>query len=163
MLHQNTIGSAFGCKVDIIEKLHVYFSYYLLCIVETILMLHFTAIGQTVISDFISSFYMFYFLLIIVIYTCRGCYLILVVSPACVQQWQHIGITIRRLASSGVVVVWRRRRHKKISVTFFSGTIQASFPIFGTDHQYGELYRVMQFRICRMSTSCLTELRIFFI
>ena len=35
--------------------------------------------------------------------------------------------------------------HKKISVTFFSGTTQASFLIFGTEHQYGELYRVMQF------------------
>ena len=28
---------------------------------------------------------------------------------------------------------------------FFSGTIQASFLIFGTEHQYGELYRVTQF------------------
>ena len=35
--------------------------------------------------------------------------------------------------------------HKIISVTFFSGTTQASFLIFGTDHQYGELYRVRQF------------------
>ena len=71
---------------------------------------------------------------------------------ACVTQRRHIGITILR-----------RRRHKIISVTFFSGTTQASFLIFGTEHQYGELYRVWQFRICRMSTSCLTQLRIFFI
>ena len=35
--------------------------------------------------------------------------------------------------------------HKKISVTFFSGTTEASFLIFGTEHQYGELYGVMQF------------------
>ena len=35
--------------------------------------------------------------------------------------------------------------HKIISVTFFSGTTQASFLIFGTEHQYGELYRVTQF------------------
>ena len=34
---------------------------------------------------------------------------------------------------------------QKISVTFFSGTTQASFLIFGTEHQYGELYRVTQF------------------
>ena len=27
---------------------------------------------------------------------------------------------------------------QKISVTFFSGTTQASFVIFGTEHQYGE-------------------------
>ena len=27
----------------------------------------------------------------------------------------------------------------------FSGTTEASFLIFGTEHQYGELYRVMQF------------------
>ena len=30
--------------------------------------------------------------------------------------------------------------HKIISVTFFSGTTEASFLIFGTEHQYGELY-----------------------
>ena len=35
--------------------------------------------------------------------------------------------------------------HKIISVTFFSGTTEASFLIFNTEHQYGELYRVMQF------------------
>ena len=35
--------------------------------------------------------------------------------------------------------------HKIISVTFFSGTTEASFLIFGTEHQYGELYRVMHF------------------
>ena len=51
--------------------------------------------------------------------------------------------------------------HKLISVTFFSGTTQASFLIFGTEHQYGELYRVTQFWICHMSTSCLTWLWIF--
>ena len=47
---------------------------------------------------------------------------------------------------------------QKISVTFFSGTTQASFVIFGTEHQYGELYRVMHFWICGMSTSCFTWL-----
>ena len=52
---------------------------------------------------------------------------------------------------------------EKMFVTFFSGTTQASFLIFGTEHQYGALYRVRQFWICRMSTSCLTELRIFLI
>ena len=51
--------------------------------------------------------------------------------------------------------------HKIISVTFFSGTTEASFLIFGTEHQYGELYRVTQFWICDMSTSCLTRLWIF--
>ena len=51
--------------------------------------------------------------------------------------------------------------HKIISVTFFSGTTQASFLIFGTEHQYGELYRVTQFWIYGMSTSCLTRLWIF--
>ena len=76
---------------------------------------------------------------------------IILYCVACVTQRWHIGIT-----------VWRRRL-KIISVTFFSGTTQASFLIFGTEHQYGELYRVRQFRICRMSTSCLTELRIFLI
>ena len=35
--------------------------------------------------------------------------------------------------------------HKIISVTFFSGTTEASFLIFGTKHQYGELYRVTHF------------------
>ena len=40
--------------------------------------------------------------------------------------------------------------HKIISVTFFSGTTEASFLIFGTEHQYGELYRVTQFWICGM-------------
>ena len=35
--------------------------------------------------------------------------------------------------------------HKIISVTFFSGTTQASFLIFGTKQQYAELYRVTQF------------------
>ena len=44
------------------------------------------------------------------------------------------------------------------SVTFFSGTKEASFLIFGTEHQYEELYRVTQFLIYRMSTSCLTRL-----
>ena len=34
---------------------------------------------------------------------------------------------------------------QKISVTFFSGTTQASLLIFGTEHQYGELYRATQF------------------
>ena len=51
--------------------------------------------------------------------------------------------------------------HKIISVKFFSGTTQASFLIFGKEHQYGELYRVTQFWICGMSTSCLTRLWIF--
>ena len=45
---------------------------------------------------------------------------------------------------------------QKYSVTFFSGTTQASFLIFGTEHQYGELYRVTHFWICGMSTSCFT-------
>ena len=31
--------------------------------------------------------------------------------------------------------------HKIIFVTFFSGITEASFLIFGTEHQYGELYR----------------------
>ena len=35
--------------------------------------------------------------------------------------------------------------HKIISVTFFSRTTEASFLIFGTEHQYGELYRVTHF------------------
>ena len=35
--------------------------------------------------------------------------------------------------------------HKIISVTFFSGTTEASFLIFGTEHQYGKLYRVTHF------------------
>mgnify|MGYP003691560037 CR=1 FL=1 len=35
--------------------------------------------------------------------------------------------------------------HKIISVTFFSGTTEASFLIFGKEHQYGELYRVTKF------------------
>ena len=51
--------------------------------------------------------------------------------------------------------------HKIISVTFFSGTTEASFLIFGTEHQYGEMYSVTQFWICSMSTSCLTRLWIF--
>ena len=50
---------------------------------------------------------------------------------------------------------------QKISVTFFSGTTEASFLIFGTEHQYGELFRVTHFWICGMSTSCLTRLWIF--
>ena len=33
----------------------------------------------------------------------------------------------------------------KNSVTFFSGTTEASFLIFGTEHQYGDLYRVTHF------------------
>ena len=45
-----------------------------------------------------------------------------------------------------------------ISVTFFLGTTQVSFLIFGTEHQYGELYCVTQFWICGMSTSCFTRL-----
>ena len=48
-----------------------------------------------------------------------------------------------------------------ISVTYFSRTTKASFLIFGTEHQYGELYSIGQFQICCISTSCLTELRIF--
>ena len=44
-----------------------------------------------------------------------------------------------RLASSSASA------SQKISVTFFSGTTQASFLIFGTEHQYGELYRVTHF------------------
>ena len=35
--------------------------------------------------------------------------------------------------------------HKIISVTFFSGNTEASFLIFSTEHQLGELYRVTQF------------------
>ena len=48
--------------------------------------------------------------------------------------------------------------HKIISVTFFSGITEASFLIFGTEHQYGDLYRVRHFWICGMFTSCLTRL-----
>ena len=59
---------------------------------------------------------------------------------ACVTQRRHIGITIRH----------RRQHHKIIFVIFFSGTTQASFLIFGTEHPYGELYRVGEFRICLM-------------
>ena len=51
--------------------------------------------------------------------------------------------------------------YKIISVTFFSGTTEASILIFGTEHQYGKLYRVMQSWICGMSTSCFTRLWIF--
>ena len=50
------------------------------------------------------------------------------------QRRRHLGITIRHLASS-----------QKISVIFFSGTTEASFLIFGTEHKYGELYRVTHF------------------
>ena len=46
----------------------------------------------------------------------------------------HIGIT----SVVGVGIT-------KKNVTFFSGITQASFLIFGTEHQYGELYRVTQF------------------
>ena len=48
--------------------------------------------------------------------------------------------------------------HQIISVTFFYGTTEASFLIFGTEHQYGELYRVTQFWIYGLSTSCFTWL-----
>ena len=37
---------------------------------------------------------------------------------------------------------------QKISVTFFSGTTEASFLIFGTEHQYGELYRIFESAAC---------------
>ena len=47
---------------------------------------------------------------------------------------------------------------QKISVTFFFGTTQASFLIFGKEHQYGELYCVTHFWICGMSISCFTRL-----
>ena len=57
-----------------------------------------------------------------------------------------------RLASSSASA------SQKISVTFFSGTTQASFLIFGAEHQYGQLYRVTHFWICGMSTSCFTRL-----
>ena len=45
---------------------------------------------------------------------------------------------------------------QKISVTFFSGTTQASFLIFGTEHQYGELYRVTIFEsaACPLPVLC---------
>ena len=76
---------------------------------------------------------------------------------ACVSQRRHIGITIRRLASSSVVVVVGVT---KFSVTFFSQTTQASFLIFGTEHQYGGLYRVRYFPVWRISTSCLAQLRL---
>ena len=86
------------------------------------------------------------------------------------KRWlppQHFVVSpsLRRghIQGSLSVVLRRRLRHKIISVTFFSGTTRANFLIFGTEHQYGELYHVRQFRICRMSTSCLTELRIFLI
>ena len=58
-----------------------------------------------------------------------------------------------RLASSSSL-------SQKISVTFFSGTTEASFLIFGTEHQYGELYRITHFWIVGMSTSCFTRLSI---
>ena len=51
--------------------------------------------------------------------------------------------------------------HKMIYVRFFSGTTEASFLIFGTEHKYGEPYRVTRFWICGMSKSCLTRLWIF--
>ena len=47
---------------------------------------------------------------------------------------------------------------KKKFCHIFSGTMQASFLIFGTEHQYGELYRERQFLISRLSTSYLLEL-----
>ena len=53
------------------------------------------------------------------------------------KRRRHKGITIRPLASSSA--------SQKISVTFFSGTTEASFLIFGTEHQYGKLYRVTHF------------------
>ena len=55
---------------------------------------------------------------------------------------------VLRLASASV--------SQTISFTFFSGTTEASFLIFGPEHQYGELYRVTQFWICGMSTSSFT-------
>ena len=59
------------------------------------------------------------------------------------------------LLSSCVVLRCRwRRRHKIISVTFFSGTTEANFLIFGTEYQYGELYRVTQFWICGHRQIC---------
>ena len=35
--------------------------------------------------------------------------------------------------------------HKILSVIFFSGITEAGFLIFGTEHQYGELYHVTHF------------------
>ena len=67
----------------------------------------------------------------------------------------YIWITIHHLASSSASA------SQKISVILFSGTTQASFLIFGTEHHYGELYCVTQFWICGMSTFCLTPLWIF--
>ena len=61
-----------------------------------------------------------------------------------------MGITIRRLASALAsqnnlnIVDIGKFAHKIISVTFLSGTTEASLLIFGTEHQYGELYRVTQ-------------------
>ena len=50
---------------------------------------------------------------------------------------------------------------QKISVTFFSGTTKASFLIFGTELQYGELYCVTHFWIWGMSTSCFLRFLFF--
>ena len=77
-------------------------------------------------------------------------------NVACLrQQWRHISLS---------VVLRRRCRSSSSASTKFLSQFslepyRPAFLIFGAEHQYGELYRVMQFRICRMSTSCLTELR----
>ena len=62
-----------------------------------------------------------------------------IVSPAPFSRGDNIGITIRRLASSSASA------SQNNYVSFFSGTTEASFLIFGSEHQYGELYRVTQF------------------
>ena len=79
------------------------------------------------------------------VYFCLACPL---------KRRRHIGITMR-IAAAAVSA------SQKNSVTFFSGTTQASFLIFVTEHQYRELYRVMRFWICGMSTSCFKRLWIF--
>ena len=42
----------------------------------------------------------------------------------------------------------------KISVTFFSATMQVNFLIFGTDLWFGEVYHVRQLKVGRISTFC---------
>ena len=82
----------------------------------------------------------------------KYCDVCIIVSPACV--------------SGGDIYRDHFSRQALVSQNFLSRfsqepCIQASFQILGTEHQYGQLYHVTQFPICRMSTSSLTQLRIF--
>ena len=54
--------------------------------------------------------------------------------------------------SSCVIIVTKK------FLSHFPREPPSSFLIFGTEHRYGELYRVTHFWICSMSTSCLTRL-----